>query len=68
MTVKELITCLQAIENQDAEVILEDSVLGLAVKVGEVRKESDWLDGAVDLCGWTTPNGSADEDEEEDEE
>lgn len=71
MTVKELITRLQALKNQDAEVVLEDSILTLAVKVNDVREKSEWENGAVDLCGWTLPNSPVtdwdDEEEEEDE-
>lgn len=62
MTVKELITRLQAIENQNAEVVLEDSVLALAVKVNDIREHSDWQDNAIDLCGWTLPNEVEEED------
>lgn len=69
MTVKELINRLQALNNQDAEVVLEDSILSLAVKVDDVREQSEWENGAVDLCGWTLPEGPVTgwEAEEEDE-
>lgn len=69
MTVKELINRLQALNNQDAEVVLEDSILNLAVKVNDVRAKSEWQDNAIDLCGWTLPNSPVTDwdDEEEDE-
>ncbi len=65
MTVNELITRLQAIENKDAEIILEDGILGLAVKLTSVSEKSVWQDGAIDLIGTRLPNGSWDEDEED---
>lgn len=65
MTVNELITRLQAIENKDAEIILEDGILGLAVKLTSVSEKSNWQDGAINLIGTTLPNNSWDEDEED---
>ena len=65
MTVNELITRLQAIENKDAEIILEDGILRLAVKLTSVSEKSVWQDGAIDLIGTRLPNGSWDEDEED---
>ena len=65
MTVNELITRLQAIENKDAEIILEDGILGPAVKLTSVSEKSVWQDGAIDLIGTRLPNGSWDEDEED---
>lgn len=65
MTVNELITRLQAIENKDAEIILEDGILGLAVKLTSVSEKSVWQDGAIDLIGTRLPNGSWDKDEED---
>lgn len=67
MTVKELINRLQALNNQDAEVVLEDSILNLAVKVNDVRKKSEWQDNAIDLCGWTLPNGPVTDWDDEEE-
>jgi hypothetical protein len=58
MTVNELITRLQAIENKDAEVILEDGILGLAVKLTSVSEKSIWQDGAINLVGTALPNSS----------
>ena len=66
MTVKELINALNQIQNQDAEIILEDSILGLAVKLTDINIRSIWHDGAIDLCGSELPNSRWD-DEEEDE-
>ena len=66
MTVKELINALNQIQNQDAEIILEDSILGLAVKLTDINIHSIWQDGAIDLCGSELPNSRWD-DEEEDE-
>lgn len=65
MTVNELITRLQAIENKDAEIILEDGILGLAVKLTSVSEKSNWQDGAIDLIGTALPNSPWDEDEED---
>ena len=65
MTVNELITRLQAIENKDAEIILEDGILGLAVKLTSVSEKSIWQDGAINLVGTALPNSSWDEDEED---
>lgn len=65
MTVNELITRLQAIENKDAEIVLEDGILGLAVKLTSVSEKSIWQDGAIDLIGTVLPNGSWDEEEED---
>ena len=65
MTVNELITRLQAIENKDAEIILEDGILGLAVKLTSVSEKSNWQDGAIDLIGTALPNNSWDEEEED---
>jgi hypothetical protein len=56
MTIKQLIAELSKIDNQDAEIILEDSILGLAVKLTHVNLDSFWQDGAVDLCGSALPN------------
>lgn len=66
MTVNELITRLQAIENKDAEIILEDGILGLAVKLTSISEHSNWQDGAINLVGSALPNSPWD-DEEEDE-
>ena len=65
MTVNELITRLQAIENKDAEIILEDGILGLTVKLTSVSEKSNWQDGAIDLIGTALPNSPWDEDEED---
>lgn len=65
MTVKELINELNKIQNQDAEIILEDSILCLAVKLTGIRNESDWQDGAIDLLGEALPNDPVDWDEDE---
>ncbi len=65
MTVNELITRLQAIENKDAEIILEDGILGLAVKLTSVSEKSNWQDGAINLIGTALPNSPWDEDEED---
>ena len=65
MTVNELITRLQAIENKDAEIILEDGILGLAVKLTSISEKSNWQDGAIDLIGTALPNSPWDEDEED---
>ena len=65
MTVNELITRLQAIENKDAEIILEDGILRLAVKLTSVSEKSVWQDGAINLIGTRLPNGSWDKDEED---
>ena len=65
MTVNELITRLQAIENKDAEIILEDGILGLEVKLTSVSEKTVWQDGAVDIIGTRLPNGSWDEDEKD---
>lgn len=67
MTVKELINALNQIQNQDAEIILEDSILGLAVKLTGVNVNSIWQDGAIDLCGDELPNSRWDDEEDEDE-
>ena len=67
MTVNELITRLQAIENKDAEIILEDGILGLAVKLTSISEKSNWQDGAIDLIGTALPNSPWDEDEEEED-
>ena len=66
MTVNELITRLQVIENKDAEIILEDGILGLAVKLTSISEHSNWQDRAIDLVGSALPNSPWD-DEEEDE-
>jgi len=55
MTVKELICALQKIENQDAEIILEDTILGTAVQLGFIRKHSTWQANSIDLCGDSVP-------------
>lgn len=69
MTVKELINRLQKLENQDAEIVLEDSTLGLAVKLSSINEKSNWEKGSIDLCGSKTPDGEDpwfdDDDEEE---
>ena len=69
MTVKELINRLQKLENQDAEIVLEDSALGLAVKLSSINEKSNWEKGSIDLCGSKVPDGEDpwfdDEDEEE---
>ena len=68
MTVKELIEKLQSLPNQNAEVILEDGILSLAVKLTNVVSESNWQTGAIDLVGYALPNSDDIwEDEEEDE-
>ena len=67
MTVNELITRLQAIENKDAEIILKDGILGLAVKLTSISEKSNWQDGAIDLIGTALPNSPWDEDEEEED-
>lgn len=68
MTVKELINRLQKLENQDAEIVLEDSALGLAVKLSSINEKSNWEKGSIDLCGSKVPDGEDpwfDDDEEE---
>ena len=68
MTVKELINRLQKLENQDAEIVLEDSTLGLAVKLSAINEKSNWEKGSIDLCGSKIPDGEnpwLDDDEEE---
>lgn len=62
MTVKELIAKLNTIENKDAEIILEDSILGLAVRLTFIREKSCWAENSIDLCGDIVP-----EEEEEEE-
>lgn len=67
MTVNELINRLQQVENKDAEIILEDSILCLAVKLTSIREKSAWQNGAIDLTGSALPNEDYDWDEEEEE-
>lgn len=67
MTVRELISALSAIQNQDAEVILEDSILDLAVKLTKVKTKSFWQDNAIDLCGSCLPGESPEDSDEEEE-
>ena len=65
MTVNELITRLQAIENKDVEIVLEDAILGLAVKLTSVREKSEWQNDAIDLVGSALPNNDWDDEEDE---
>lgn len=67
MTVKELIAKLQNIKNQDAEIVLEDSILGLSVKLTSINENSTWEEGAIDLKGNILPNSTLWDNEDEDE-
>lgn len=70
MTVKELIEKLQSLPDQNAEVVLVDGILDLAVKLTHVISKSEWETGAIDLVGTKLPKMETswdDEDEDEDE-
>lgn len=55
MTIKELIEKLSLIGDQTQEVVLEDSILGLAVCLTDIREESEWQGHSIDLCGTRLP-------------
>ena len=64
MTVQELITKLNAIEDKTQEVILEDSVLCLAVGLTHIHEESEWQAHSIDLCGAHIIGNDDDDDDE----
>lgn len=63
MTVQELITKLNAIEDKTQEVILEDSILCLAVGLTHIREKSEWQEHSIDLCGSHIIGNDDDDDE-----
>ena len=68
MTVKELIEKLQSLPDQNAEVILEDGILCLAVKLTHVISKSNWETGAIDLVGTKLPKTEISWDDEDENE